>query len=137
MNKNPLSSIRIVLIILAIAVVLGAFGAHIVESKISAHYMSIYRTGNLYHFIHGLGWLIVLGLCIQLKVKDVRWINRLFFGGILLFSGSLYFLAFNEYWDMPGLRRLGAVTPLGGLSFIGAWIYSAIVLGNHQGTIES
>lgn len=110
---------------LALAVMIGAFGAHIVESRISQHYMAIYKTGSLYHFVHSLGWLIVILVCMHFEIKNMRWINTLFLLGLILFSGSLYILSFNEFLEMPGLRKLGAITPIGGVCFIGAWLVSA------------
>jgi uncharacterized membrane protein YgdD (TMEM256/DUF423 family) len=88
--------------------------------------MSIYKTGSFYHFIHSIGWLVVIILAMQLEWSQLKWVN-LFFGlGLLLFSGSLYVLSFNEYLNMPGLRKFGAVAPIGGTCFILAWLTTAI-----------
>jgi uncharacterized membrane protein YgdD (TMEM256/DUF423 family) len=101
-------------IALAVAVGLGAFGAHGLQGRLDSYSMNIYERAVFYHFIHALGILIVAqkggrGL--------VCW---LLLAGIVLFSGSLYVLA------LTGIRTLGAITPFGGLSFIAAWVVLAI-----------
>ena len=120
--KNPILA---ALISLAIAVIIGAFGAHIVAERISDHYLAIYKTGSLYHYIHSLGWLLVIVICIQLGIQELKWINIFFLLGLVLFCGSLYIISFNEILEMPGLRKFGAVAPIGGLAFVGAWLFSA------------
>ena len=110
---------------LALAVVFGAFGAHLLEDKLSEHYMGVYKTGNFYHFIQSLGWLLLIVVARQFGIHELRWTNLLFGLGIFLFCASLYILSFNEYIEMPGLRKLGAITPIGGLCFIAAWLTAA------------
>lgn len=99
-----------------LAVILGAFGAHALKSRLAENMLAIYQTGVQYHFYHALG-LIVAGLLIiqlvpSLWFKSAGWLMLL---GILLFSGSLYLLS------ITGLRWPGAITPLGGTAFIIAW----------------
>jgi len=113
------------LISLAIAVIIGAFGAHIVAERISDHYMAIYKTGSLYHYVHSIGWLIVILMCMQLGIHELKWINIFFLLGLVLFCGSLYIISFNVMLEMPMLRKFGAVAPIGGLSFVAAWLASA------------
>lgn len=109
---------------LALAVMLGAFGAHGLRGKLNVYSMSIYERAVFYHFIHALGLLAV-----SLAARAGAWkpsatalVCGLLLAGIVLFSGSLYLLA------VTGARWLGAVTPIGGLSFIAAWILLAAVL---------
>src|SRR5436309_2511792 len=106
--------------ILALAVMIGAFGAHALEGRLDAYSKGIYETGVVYHFYHALGLLIVsfLPRIGALSVYRASWICGLLSMGILLFSGSLYALA------ITGVRTLGAVTPFGGISFIAAWLLS-------------
>ena len=105
-------------ILLALAVVLGAFGAHGLRSRLDAYSMGVYEKAVFYHFIHALGLLVVsvLPRIGALRAGTGTWVCWLLVAGILLFSGSLYLLA------LTGVRTLGAVTPLGGLAFIAAWI---------------
>ena len=112
---------------LALAVMIGAFGAHALRDRLDAYSMGVYEKAVFYHFIHALGLLIVslLPRTGTLSATSAAWICGLLLAGILLFSGSLYALA------ITGIRALGAVTPLGGICFIAAWLllaYSAAKL---------
>lgn len=101
----------------ALAVALGAFGAHALESRLSADLLSTYEVGVRYHFYHALALLGVVAVISRWPEAGVAvaagW---LFVIGILIFSGSLYILAFT------GIRWLGAITPIGGVAFIAGWI---------------
>ena len=102
------------------AVVIGAFGAHGLKSRVSPDMLAIYRTGVEYHFYHALG-LVLVGLAFY-HLPDsgaLRAAGWLMLAGIVLFSGSLYALA------LSGGKWLGAVAPLGGTSFILAWAFLA------------
>ena len=101
----------------ALAVILGAFGAHALKAKLSENLMAVYHTANEYHFYHAFG-LLVIGIIAMLIpvnfwVKLAGW--SMFFG-IVLFCVSLYALSITN------IRWLGAITPFGGLLFIVAWI---------------
>ena len=109
---------------LAIAVVLGAFGAHVLEAQISAMYIDIYETASFYHFVHSIGGLIVIKYLKSKAPNKIKTISIIFLLGILLFSGSLYILSIHEIFSAPSLRKLGAITPIGGLLFIIAWSYA-------------
>lgn len=109
-------------ILLALAVGLGAFGAHGLRGRIDDYSMSVYERAVFYHCVHALGMLIVSLLARLGAVVESRasWVAGLLCAGIVLFSGSLYVLA------ITGIRGLGAVTPFGGLSFIAAWVLLAV-----------
>jgi uncharacterized membrane protein YgdD (TMEM256/DUF423 family) len=103
---------------LALAVMLGAFGAHALKGRLDAYAMGVYEKAVFYHFVHALGLLIVsilprIGVLSEAAAVRVCW---LLCAGILIFCGSLYGLA------VSGVRELGAITPVGGVSFIGAWV---------------
>ena len=102
--------------LLALAVAIGAFGAHGLKSHISAEMMQVYKTGVEYHFYHALGLLFIGLLSISTPSGLLNWSAILLTIGIILFSGSLYILAVTE------IKWLGAITPLGGVSFIVGWI---------------
>jgi len=107
--------------LLALAVMLGAFGAHGLRDRLDAYLMGVYEKAVFYHFIHALGLLIVslmprFGALTPEGASRVSW---LLLAGIALFSGSLYILA------ITGIRTLGAVTPFGGVAFIAAWLLLA------------
>jgi uncharacterized membrane protein YgdD (TMEM256/DUF423 family) len=106
---------------MALAVALGAFGAHALKGRLDAYGMGIWEKAVFYHFVHALG-LLAVPLMAKLGMLSAGGAGRvclLLAAGILLFSGSLYTLA------LTGVRVLGAVTPLGGLSFIAAWLLLA------------
>ena len=103
-------------VFLTLAVALGAFGAHGLKSHLSAEMMGTYKTGIEYHFYHALGLLLVGVLAFYQPGVYLKWSAIFLVSGIILFSGSLYILA------VSGIKWLGAITPLGGLSFIIGWI---------------
>ena len=106
----------------ALAVALGAFGAHALESRLSEAMLATFETGVRYNFYHALALVAVV-------VAVNRWPNSslptvagwLFVAGIVIFSGSLYILA------LSGVRWLGAITPIGGVAFIAGWLCLAFV----------
>ncbi len=98
------------------AVVLGAFGAHALKTRLSAEMLAVWHTGVEYHVYHALGLLAVGLVATQLPESALlKWSGWLMLAGIVLFSGSLYALA------LSGERWLGAITPIGGLGFLAAW----------------
>ena len=106
---------------LALAVMIGAFGAHgLKEVLLENNTLSTFKTGVEYHFYHGFALLIYGICCQQVQVNKNYLVPILFITGIILFSGSLYILS------VSGIRYLGAITPFGGLCFIAAWIVMAI-----------
>ena len=108
-------------ILLALAVILGAFGAHGLRGRLDAYSMGVYEKAVFYHFIHALGILITsfLPKTGTFSESAAGWVCALLLAGIAIFSGSLYLLA------VTGNRMLGAITPIGGVSFIAAWLLLA------------
>lgn len=111
---------------MALVVILGAFGAHALKKKLTPELLKIYETGVLYHLVHGLG-LLLIGVLAGGAVSSglavtAGWLLQI---GIVLFCGSLYVLA------LTGVKRLGAITPLGGLGFIAGWVvlFAAVLQG--------
>jgi uncharacterized membrane protein YgdD (TMEM256/DUF423 family) len=111
-------------LLLSIAVMLGAFGAHALKARLGAYEMGIWEKAVFYHFVHALGLLTVslLPRLGAISAASAAWVCGLLAAGIVLFSGSLYVLA------LSGVRVLGAVTPLGGLAFIAGWLLLAASL---------
>lgn len=103
-----------------LGVAFGAFGAHGLKARVTPDLLTIWETGAHYHLIHALA-LIATAWAIQrfpggLSVA-AGWCFLL---GIVIFSGSLYTLAFT------GMRWLGAITPIGGVLFIVGWLLLAL-----------
>ena len=103
----------------ALAVALGAFGAHALRERLSPEALVTFETAVRYHFYHVAGLLAA-------AAATSAWIGRgaalarnagwLFIGGTAVFSGSLYLLA------LSGVRWFGAITPIGGLALIAGWV---------------
>lgn len=131
-----------------LAVIVGAFGAHLVQEKLPAihasteaktlagfkvpasyKYYEDFRTGAAYQMTHGLAIVFVglLGRRGRARIFGHA-AAGCFLGGVLLFSGSLYLLA------LTGLRWLGMVTPFGGLLFIAGWILFGFAAGLPRST---
>jgi uncharacterized membrane protein YgdD (TMEM256/DUF423 family) len=106
------------------SVILGAFGAHYFKKLISAEKLESFETGVKYQMYHAIVLLIV-GIAFPLPTSSQLWACRCFVIGTVLFSGSIYFLSFAEYWK-KNLKFLGPITPLGGLFLIIGWSCLAI-----------
>ena len=109
-------------ILLALAVAIGAFGAHGLRPRLdSLGTADTYEKAVFYHFVHALGILIVsiLPRTGTFPPSGIDAVCTLLLIGIILFSGSLYVLA------ITGTRILGAITPFGGVSFIVGWLLLA------------
>ncbi|AZU65165.1 DUF423 domain-containing protein [Neobacillus mesonae] len=100
-----------------LAVALGAFGAHGLKDRLDAHYLEIWKTGVQYQMFHATG-LLVIGLLFGKAAASslFSWSGWLMLIGIILFSGSLYLLSLTK------IGPLGAITPIGGVCFLAAWI---------------
>jgi len=99
----------------ALAVVVGAFGAHGLKEKLDEKALEVFETGARYHMYHALAMVLAGAL-------GARMPGLVFQVGIVVFSGSLYALA------LTGTKGLGAITPIGGLAFIVGWIWLAIAV---------
>ena len=109
--------IKLASALMFLAVALGAFGSHALRGKISDYYLEVYKTGVMYHFIHALGIFIVAWLSTISTDPKISFAGIAFTVGIILFSGSLYLLS------TTGTKWLGAITPLGGISFLIGWLF--------------
>lgn len=117
--------IAIAAINLAIAVTLGAFGAHGLKSMVSTQQLEWWHTATLYLFVHALG-LLMVGLLIRLNyaTQTTAWLLQI---GVIIFAGSLYAMT------LGAPRWFGAITPIGGIIMIAGWLWLAVTtfrLGN-------
>jgi uncharacterized membrane protein YgdD (TMEM256/DUF423 family) len=99
----------------ATSVILGAFGAHALETRLAADKLASWQTAVQYHLVHS-AVLAALALFAAHGERQIQLPAWLFSLGITLFSGSIYLLV------LTGQRWLGPITPLGGLCFIAGWI---------------
>lgn len=112
--------VRLGALAMAFGVALGAFGAHGLKSRLAPDLLAIYETGVRYHLVHGLAVFVAAWLTGEGGNRSARLAGVLFVVGILLFSGSLYLLA------LTGVRAFGAITPIGGVAWIAAWVIIAM-----------
>ena len=106
----------------ALSVAFGAFAAHSLKQYISDYAVSIFETGVRYQFYHVFALLACGILYKEFQSIFIKAAGKLFIAGIVLFSGSLYALAFIKGAVMPGFGWVGMVTPIGGLCFIAGWV---------------
>ena len=100
-----------------LAVSIGAFAAHILRDRLSPELLNTFQTGVQYHMYHALGLFGIGLLMLNFPTSNLLRISAyLMIAGIVLFSGSLYLLS------ITGTKWLGAITPLGGLCFLTAWV---------------
>lgn len=106
-----------------LSVAFGAFGAHLLEGRIEDKYLDTWQTAVQYQMFHSIG-LIVIAILMSSSLlgplSQLSWAGYLMLAGIVIFSGSLYVLS------LTGIGVLGAITPIGGVAFIAAWIMVVI-----------
>lgn len=117
-------TLRITALLGAMAVGIGAFGAHGLKALVGPEQLETFATGVRYHFYHVLAMGLAAGLWGRPNINTTQlrracWAWGL---GILLFSGSLYLLSLREVLAVPA-ALLGPITPLGGLFFIVGWVF--------------
>lgn len=103
-----------------LAIILGAFGAHAFKKILSAEKLESFEVGVRYQMYAALT-LLILGFNFSFDLQSERVAFYLITLGTLLFSVSIYFLSFAEYWK-KNLKFLGPITPLGGLLMIAGWV---------------
>ena len=124
-----------------LGVAFGAFGAHGLRGRLgdqldservsdapksgvaAVRRLEVFETGVRYHLVHGLGVFVAAWLAGEDQSRTARLAGLLPIVGILLFSGSLYVLA------LTGIRAFGAITPLGGVAWLAAWVLIATRVG--------
>lgn len=111
----------------ALAVALGALGAHFLKGKmetglINTDQLNGFDTAVRYQIYHVLAMFLVVIMKNIYPGKYLTFAYNFFFWGIILFSGSLYFLCTRNLLGLEWLKVLGPITPIGGLSFVAGWI---------------
>lgn len=109
-------------VLLALGVSCGAFGAHILKDRLDPYLLAVFEKAVLYHLVHAAG-ILCLSLALSrpdvFPVRIIGYALCLLLFGVIVFSGSLYALA------LTNIKILGAITPIGGLSFIIGWLLLA------------
>ena len=108
-------------VLMLLGVILGAFGTHLLASRLEPKQFASYQTGVLYHLLHALG-LVLVGTIGQAggETRWLRWSAIAMTVGIVFFSGVIYLIA------LGASRALGMLAPIGGLSFMAAWVLLAV-----------
>lgn len=118
-QSQPIIITGAVLAFLGVAI--GAFGAHALKARLAADMLAVYQTGVQYHLVHALG-IVLIGTLVQMLPAS-KWLpiaGWVMVAGVIIFSGSLYALS------VTGVRILGAITPLGGIALLAAWVLVGI-----------
>ncbi len=103
-----------------IGVAAGAFGAHALRARLEPRMLEVFETGARYQMYHALAMLAAAWVVTRFPGSMANASGWLFLAGTVLFSGSLYMMAFT------GIRALGAITPIGGVCFIAGWACLAL-----------
>jgi uncharacterized membrane protein YgdD (TMEM256/DUF423 family) len=114
---------RTAALLMAIAVSLGAFGAHLLKKLLTPSLLEGYQTATYYQMIHAIAIFIAGFLYKQYHNKKMWIAGQLFFFGILCFSGSIYARVVLSFAGYTSLGLFNLVTPLGGVLFIMGWIW--------------
>ncbi|KYP14863.1 DUF423 domain-containing protein [Flavihumibacter sp. CACIAM 22H1] len=112
----------------ALAVILGAFGAHGLKQLVPAETVTTFDTGVRYHFYHVFALLATGLISIHYPSSLLKRAAQSFWVGIFLFSGSLYLLTFLKATETVGLSKLGLITPVGGLFLVLGWVLLFLAL---------
>ncbi|EGA89999.1 YwdK [Planococcus donghaensis MPA1U2] len=106
-----------------LSVAFGAFGAHLLEGRVADKYLDTWQTAVQYQMFHSIGLIVVailMSSSLLGSLGSLNWAGYLMLAGIIIFSGSLYVLS------LTGISILGAITPIGGVAFIAAWVMIVI-----------
>lgn len=106
-------------ILIVVAIVLGAFGAHALKKVLDFDQLNSFETGVRYQIYYGLA-LLILGLNSSKFKFDLKWVSGLILSGVILFSGSIYGLTLQPILEVK-LSFLGPITPIGGMLMIIGW----------------
>jgi uncharacterized membrane protein YgdD (TMEM256/DUF423 family) len=107
----------------AIAVALGAFGAHGLKKIVTPEVVQTFQTGVQYQMYHALGLLLIGLLYERSSQRFSKIAGKLFIAGIILFSGSLYAHVAGKAAAIIALEKAALITPIGGLCFIAGWLF--------------
>ena len=122
MNKNLI----ITAITGALTIILGAFGAHVLQENLSVYELKSFETGVRYQMFHVLALLFVNTYKV-FNSRTKKSISLFFFSGILFFSGSIYAITLGV-----DAKNIWFITPFGGLLFIIGWLKIALFFNKNK-----
>ena len=103
----------------ALAILFGAFGSHALKERLSAQSLEVYDIATRYLMFHALGIFLIALLGFQLPKESLEIPVIIMVVGTSIFSGSLYLIAMLDF------KKLGMITPIGGLLLIVSWLLLA------------
>ena len=110
----------------ALAILLGAFAAHGLQSLVDDSAIQTFQTGVTYQMYHAL-FLLILGSIKQIPLKKKKLVFYLIAIGVVMFSFSIYFLATNTLTSFD-FKIIGFLTPIGGIFMVLGWILSGYII---------
>jgi uncharacterized membrane protein YgdD (TMEM256/DUF423 family) len=116
----------------ALAVLLGAFGAHGLKAYANEQILSTYETAVKYQFFHVFALALAGVLYKEYPIKGILIAGRLFIIGTFFFSGSLYLLTLLSINGNTQFKWIGAITPIGGLLLISGWVLLAVKIAGYK-----
>ena len=123
MNKKILTTAAVFGVL---AIILGAFGAHALKKVLTVEQLTTFETGVKYQMYHAL-FLLFLGSNTIINESSKKLIFNLILTGMLLFSGSIYFLATTTITQI-NFKPIGILTPIGGIFLIAGWALFCVKL---------
>lgn len=112
-------------IIVAISIILGAFGAHSLEKLLNKDQLVTFETGVRYSMYHGIAFLVLPFVFNKINAAD-KAVFYLMLIGVIFFSGSIFGLTFCNVQHLAGLKKVfGPITPIGGSLMIIGWLITA------------
>lgn len=114
--------LKVALVMGALSVMMGAFGAHALKDLVSQRVTVTFETAVRYQFYHVFALLVVAILYKEFNRPWLKAAGYCIIAGFLLFCGSLYMLCYVQAIVSPGYKWLGPITPLGGVAFIAGWV---------------
>ncbi|MFN5224030.1 MAG: DUF423 domain-containing protein [Bacteroidota bacterium] len=127
-SKDPSYLFKIAGFSGAVAVMLGALGAHALKGLLSPDLLASFETGVRYHLMHSI-LLLVLAIMVKSEMLNTHRLvlaSNLLIAGMLLFSGSIYLLSTRHLMNADFLKILGPITPIGGILLISSWCLIAL-----------
>ncbi|MDP5277076.1 DUF423 domain-containing protein [Chengkuizengella axinellae] len=109
-----------------LAVALGAFGSHILQSELTEDRYSTYQIAVQYHLFGSLSVLIAALVMDKLSGHSIKWAGRMLVAGTVIFPGSIYILS------LTGIGIFGALAPIGGTSFLIGFLLISVAAWKHR-----